>query len=96
MIRRALPEGTDIRLVSGVSMAGGGSLPTREIPTVLIGLRVANLSAAALESRLRRNETPVIVRVADDRALLDLRTVDPGEFAEIRDALFRIATAAGA
>ena len=96
MIRRALPEGTDIRLVSGVSMAGGGSLPTREIPTVLIGLRVANLSAAALESRLRRNETPVIVRVADDRALLDLRTVDPGEFAEIRDALFRIASAAGA
>ena len=96
MIRRALPEVTDIRLVSGVSMAGGGSLPTREIPTVLIGLRVANLSAAALESRLRRNETPVIVRVADDRALLDLRTVDPGEFAEIRDALFRIASAAGA
>lgn len=95
MIHRALPEGTDIRLVSGVSMAGGGSLPTREIPTVLIGLRVANLSAAALESRLRRNETPVIVRVADDRALLDLRTVDPGEFAEIRDALSRIATDAG-
>lgn len=96
MIRRALPEGTDIRLVSGVSMAGGGSLPTREIPTVLIGLRVANLSAAALESRLRRNETPVIVRVADDRVLLDLRTVDPQEFAEIRDALSRIATTAGA
>lgn len=96
MIRRALPEGTDIRLVSGVSMAGGGSLPTREIPTVLIGLRVANLSAAALESRLRRNETPVIVRVADDRVLLDLRTVDPQEFAEIRDALSRIASAAGA
>ena len=96
MIRRALPEGTDIRLVSGVSMAGGGSLPTREIPTVLIGLRFANLSAAALESRLRRNETPVIVRVADDRALLDLRPVDPGEVAEIRDALFRIATDAGA
>lgn len=95
MLRRALPGESDIRLVSGVSMAGGGSLPTREIPTVLIGLRVANLSAAALESRLRRNEMPVIVRVADDRALLDLRTVDPGEFAEIRDALFRIATDAG-
>ena len=95
MIRRALPEGTDIRLVSGVSMAGGGSLPTREIPTVQIGLRIANLSAAALESRLRLNETPVIVRVADDRVLLDLRTVDPGEFAEIRDALFRIITTAG-
>jgi L-seryl-tRNA(Ser) seleniumtransferase len=76
-----------IKIIAGVSMAGGGSLPTREIPTVLIGLRVVGLSAAALEDRLRRRELPIIVRVADDRVLLDLRTVDPEEFAEIRDAL---------
>ncbi len=90
MLRRALPEGSegmDIQLVTGVSMAGGGSLPTREIPTILVGLRVAGLSAAALESNLRRRETPVIVRVAADRLLLDVRTLDPEEFAEIRDAL---------
>ena len=87
LLRRSLPKGFDIKLVNGVSMAGGGSLPTREIPTVLIGLRVASLSAAALEERLRRRETPVIVRVADDQVLLDVRTLDPEEFAEIRDAL---------
>ena len=86
-LRRALPEGMDIQLVAGVSMAGGGSLPTREIPTVLVGLRVRSLSAAALEERLRRHEPPVIVRVADDQVLLDVRTLDPEEFAEIRDAL---------
>ncbi len=92
MLRRALPGKLDIQLVSGVSMAGGGSLPTLEIPTALVVLKAAGFSAAALESKLRRRETPVIVRVADDRVLLDLRTVDPEELADIRDALRAIAT----
>ena len=70
LLRRALPEGLSVSLLDGVSMAGGGSLPTREIPTVLVGLRVAALSAAALEERLRRRELPVIVRVADEQVLL--------------------------
>ena len=87
MLRRTLPEWFDIKLVTGVSMAGGGSLPTREIPTILVGLRGADLSAAALEERLRWRELPIIVRVADDQVLLDVRTLDPEEFAEIRDAL---------
>jgi L-seryl-tRNA(Ser) seleniumtransferase len=87
MLRRALPEGLDIKLTTGVSMAGGGSLPTREIPTLLIGLRSRSLSAAAIEERLRRRELPIIVRVADDQVLLDIRTLDPEEFVGIRDAL---------
>jgi L-seryl-tRNA(Ser) seleniumtransferase len=87
MIRRAVPEELVVNLATGVSMAGGGSLPTREIPTVLVGLRAHSLSAAAIEERLRRRETPVIVRVADDRVLLDVRTLDPEEFHEIRNAL---------
>jgi L-seryl-tRNA(Ser) seleniumtransferase len=87
ILRRALSERLDIKLITGVSMAGGGSLPTREIPTILVGLRVATLSAAALEERLRRRELPVIVRVAADEVLLDVRTLDPEEFTEIREAL---------
>ena len=92
LLRRALPEGLSVSLVDGVSMAGGGSLPTREIPTVLVGVRAAALSAAALEERLRRGETPIIVRVADDRVLFDLRTIDADEFPAIRDALKAIVT----
>ncbi|MBN2437845.1 MAG: L-seryl-tRNA(Sec) selenium transferase [Deltaproteobacteria bacterium] len=87
MLRRVLPEGADIKLATGVSVAGGGSLPTREIPTILVSLRVTTLSAAALEERLRRRELPVIVRVAADEVLLDVRTLDPEEFAGVRDAL---------
>jgi L-seryl-tRNA(Ser) seleniumtransferase len=92
ILRRALPEKIAIKIIAGVSMAGGGSLPTQEIPTVLVGLRVVGLSAAALEERLRRRELPVIVRVADDQVLLDVRTVDPEEFAGIREAMKAIVT----
>ncbi|MDA8124199.1 MAG: L-seryl-tRNA(Sec) selenium transferase, partial [Deltaproteobacteria bacterium] len=96
LLRRGVPEGVKLALREGTSMAGGGSLPTREIPTVLIDVQVAALSAAALEARLRRSETPIIVRVADERVLLDARTLDPEEFAAIRDALAKIAAEAKA
>jgi len=95
LLRRSLPAGVSVTLMEGASMAGGGALPTREIPTALIGIRATQLSSAALEERLRRGETPIIVRVADDRVLLDLRTVDAGEFPEIRDALKAALTEGG-
>ena len=87
LLHRSLPEGVEVTVMDGASMAGGGALPTREIPTALIGIRAANVSAAALEEGLRRGAVPIICRIADDRVLLDLRTVDISELAEIRDAL---------
>ncbi len=92
LLRRALPQGLTISLINGVSMAGGGSLPTQELPTVLIVIRAESLSAAALEEGLRKWRTPIIVRVADDRVLLDARTLDAEEYSEIRDALLAMAT----
>ena len=96
LLRRALPEGFAIKIADGVSMAGGGSLPAHEIPTVLVGVRAEDLSAAALEAGLRRRETPVIARVAGDEVLFDPRTLDRGELAEIRDALKAVAAERGA
>lgn len=59
----------------------------REIATVLVALQAHSLSAADLEGRLRRLETPVIVRVADDQVLMDVRTLDPDEISMIRGSL---------
>ena len=92
LLRRTLPQGLTLSLIKGVSMAGGGSLPTQEIPTVLIGICAKSLSAAALEEGLRKWKTPIIVRVADDQVLLDLRTLDAEEYSEIRDALRTMVT----
>jgi L-seryl-tRNA(Ser) seleniumtransferase len=95
MLRR-LPEGLSVSLLSGTSMAGGGSLPGREIPTTLIAVCAEGLTAAALEERLRLGETPVVARVAEDRVLFDVRTLDAEECAAIRDTLAGIVAEGGA
>ncbi|MEW6333081.1 MAG: L-seryl-tRNA(Sec) selenium transferase [Thermodesulfobacteriota bacterium] len=96
LLRRNRPEGLTVSLIQGASMAGGGSLPTQEIPTVLVGVRSTALSASALEEGLRRRDTPVIVRVAGDQILLDLRTLEAGEYRELRDAIHGVASRAAA
>jgi L-seryl-tRNA(Ser) seleniumtransferase len=83
LLRRNLAEGVEIRLVSGFSMAGGGSLPTRGIETALVGLRTDFCSAADIERGLRRSEPPVIARVADGQVLFDPRTLDDNDINEI-------------
>ncbi len=68
-------SGWRVALVTGSSAVGGGSAPGYVLPTVLLGLERAGMSAAALEARLRALDTPVIARIDHDRVVLDLRTV---------------------
>jgi len=66
-----------LELVDGESVVGGGAAPTAILPTRLIALTHAQLSADELCARLRQFETPVVARVEEGRVLLDLRTVFP-------------------
>ncbi len=59
----------------GESTVGGGSVPGTTLPTVLLALDVQHPDAFL--QRLRHNTPPVIGRIADDRVLLDPRTVFP-------------------
>jgi len=79
----------DLRLevVSGESAIGGGSGPTSHPPTALISIRHKTLSADQIESRLRNSSPPVISRIAEDRVLLDLRTVAEDEESQLAKAL---------
>ncbi len=70
--------------------AGGGSLPTQKIPTVLVAVRNKKMSASKMEEKLRKLEVPVIVRVDKDEILIDLRTVAEDEFAFIIEGLKQI------
>ncbi|MCC6366375.1 MAG: L-seryl-tRNA(Sec) selenium transferase [Bryobacterales bacterium] len=79
----ALP-GVPAQIVPGQSVIGGGSTPEQFLPTWHIAISVRN--AAEWERRLRAAEPPVIARIADDRLLLDLRTVFPEE----EDALLAV------
>ena len=62
-------------LIDGRSMIGGGSLPEESLATRLVALGVEKrVGAARLAARLR--EGGIIVRIEDDRVLLDPRTID--------------------
>ncbi len=87
LLKKAKIEGLTLSLKKGSSMAGGGSLPTQEIPSALLSLRSSKLSANAVEERLRRFDIPIIVRIAEEEVLFDLRTVDTEELDIIRCAL---------
>jgi L-seryl-tRNA(Ser) seleniumtransferase len=90
LIRRSKPEGITVALRPGSAMAGGGSLPARDIPTWMVAVKRAGLSPSSLGERLRRLPLPVVARIADEEVLLDVRTLDEGDFRAIRDALLRV------
>ncbi|HWR49739.1 MAG TPA: L-seryl-tRNA(Sec) selenium transferase [Bryobacteraceae bacterium] len=73
-------------IVPGESVIGGGSTPEQTLPTWLVALAG---DVVKREAALRRNDPPVIARIADERLLLDLRTVFPEEEAALVEALNR-------
>ncbi len=91
MLKRVLPTSFSCALRPGVSMVGGGALPGMEIPTTMVGIRMSGFSAGRLEERLRRLDVPIIVRVANNELLLDLRTIAEDELKLIREGLLSLA-----
>jgi L-seryl-tRNA(Ser) seleniumtransferase len=84
MLRRLGLPGFAFRLQKGVSLAGGGSLPTEEIPTVLVRIRAEGLPVHIMEERLRSLDVPIIARIEEDALLLDPRTIAADEFTLIK------------
>ncbi len=80
---RRLPEDTaralGAAIVESRSQVGGGALPTVELPTAALALGTAARSAQRLDEALRATHPPVLGRLADDRLLLDCRTIQPEE-----------------
>jgi L-seryl-tRNA(Ser) seleniumtransferase len=77
----------EFEIIAGESAIGGGSAPTTHPPTALIATTHAQLSADALEAKLRQARTPVVARILDERVVIDLRTVAVEEESELLDAL---------
>jgi L-seryl-tRNA(Ser) seleniumtransferase len=76
-----------LELLDGESVIGGGAAPSTVLPTRLIALTHANLSADQLSACLRASTPPVIARIEEGRVLLDLRTVFPEQDANLASAL---------
>ena len=95
-IKLTLPDGsvkevaagtTGLEVAEDFSTSGGGSSPTSRIPTFVLRLRSSQVSVDELAHRLRTSSPRVLVRIADDAVLLDLRTVPEAEDATVAEAV---------
>ena len=91
-LRSVVPEDVKVSLCDGESVVGGGSCPDCYLPTRLVALESDRARPAAIEMQLRTGTPPVVIRVEDDRALIDLRTVFPEQESILIEAV-RQATA---
>ena len=74
-------------VLDGFSTMGGGSAPGSALATALVAVRHASMTASELEARLRHSDPPVVVRIQEDRVLVDLRTVPPEQDARLLEIL---------
>ena len=88
--RIAAKIGGDATVLACASAVGGGSLPGETLPSFAVAL---NGAPDELARRLRQGTPPLIGRIADDRLLLDVRTVleeqEPALVAVVREAVTR-------
>lgn len=77
----------DVEPRADSSFAGGGSLPTLELPTWTVTLRVRDVPAERLAAALRLGEVPVICRVQRESLVLDCRTIQPDDIEQIAASL---------
>ena len=76
--------GAQAEVVSCSGRAGGGALPLLELEGYAVALAVP---ATEVARRLRSGEPPVICRIREDRALLDVRTVADDELEPLAAAV---------
>ena len=69
--------GVESDVVETQSTVGGGSLPEETQPSRAVAIGVRHGRANEIVARLRSADLPVVARIVDDRAALDLRSVAP-------------------
>ena len=80
LLQSALGPEYRLSMRPATAQIGSGALPTDEIPTIVIAIEHDGLSADRIAQRFREARPPLIGRIADDRFLLDVRTVfDPAD-----------------
>ncbi len=72
---------------SARARVGAGTLPGFELGTWVVTLASATASAERLAAGLRLAAVPVVARIQDERVLLDVRTLLPGDEERIEAAL---------
>jgi L-seryl-tRNA(Ser) seleniumtransferase len=86
-LKSGIPDGVHVEVSAGDSVVGGGSCPDCHLATALVAIDSSRTRPNVIEARLRSQIPPVIVRVEEDRLLVDLRTVFPSQERSLLEAL---------
>jgi L-seryl-tRNA(Ser) seleniumtransferase len=80
-------RGAVVEVSADTSEVGSGSYPAFEIPTVTVKIATESIPADEIALRLRRRPQAVFARIKSDRIVLDPRTLQEGEVAELAAAI---------
>jgi len=72
-----------VEAVADVTYLGGGSVPAHQIPTWCVAVTPRGRSVDILARQLREATPAVVGRIAQNRFLLDLRSIFPAEDADV-------------
>jgi len=86
-IKPSLTEEWKVGVIAEEARVGGGALPLAKIPTMAVSLYSRRTPPDELEKQLRSWSPPIIGRVAENRVVLDMRTVTGKEAREIARAV---------
>lgn len=82
-----------ISLMPTISRVGGGAMPEHGLTSWAVAFRPVHMPISAMEKGLRKLAIPIIGKVEDDSLLLDMRTIDDKEIAELAASLLTFLTA---
>lgn len=85
--RSRIGESCRMKIVPTVSRVGGGALPEYGLDSWAVELHPLRESVAAVERGFRTLPVPVVGRIEHDRLLIDFRTVQDDEVAELSTML---------
>jgi L-seryl-tRNA(Ser) seleniumtransferase len=89
-MKGAISGNWHVSVQADVSEVGAGALPLTKIPTRVISVRSALMSATQIEHSFRRQDPPVLGRIQQDAFLLDMRMVQDHELPEVVQAFQRV------
>ncbi|MDC3417978.1 L-seryl-tRNA(Sec) selenium transferase [Aquibacillus salsiterrae] len=73
----------DLQIEESFSQVGGGTMPDVEVPTVLVTIISKGITAQQLANRLRQHVPPIVVRIKDDKVVVDFRTIELREMEDL-------------
>ncbi|MDR1083991.1 MAG: L-seryl-tRNA(Sec) selenium transferase [Deltaproteobacteria bacterium] len=79
--------GLNLAVIRTESRTGGGSAPEQPLNSWAVAIESPNLEISRLEERLRQQNPPLVARIWRDRLILDVRTVFPAQYAQIKNIL---------